>query len=322
MIDLHLHLDGSLPASLVRKLAQSQGIALPENLEKALKAPENCQSLTEYLRCFDLPLSLLQNAEALEEAAFSLCGLLHSQGLLYGEIRFAPQLHTQKGLTQRQAAEAVCRGAACAALPVQIILCCMRGAKDPANRETLDTASYFLGKGVCACDLAGAEGLYPTKEYKGLFAYARSLGLPFTIHAGEAAGPESVWEALEMGASRIGHGVRAGEDGALLQELAARQVPLELCLTSNLQTKAVSAPETFPLREYLRKGLRCTVNTDNMTVSGVSLREEYKKLAALGLTREEKEALLINAARAAFLPEEKRRALEKEAREKGAGWPG
>lgn len=321
MIDLHLHLDGSLPAAFIGELAGNQGVALPENLEKALKAPENCQSLDEYLQCFELPLSLLQNVEALEQAAFTLCSLLYSQGLLYGEIRFAPQLHTRKGLTQRQAAEAVCRGAAQAALPVQVILCCMRGGPYPVNRETLDTAAALLGKGVCACDLAGAEGLYPTEEYRELFACARSLGLPFTIHAGEAAGPGSIRAALEMGAARIGHGVRAGEDSALLQELAARQVPLEMCLTSNVQTKAIKSPESFPLREYLQKGLCCTANTDNMTVSGVNLREEYKKLAALGLTGEEKEALLINAARAAFLPEEKRLALEKEARAKGDNWP-
>lgn len=320
MIDLHLHLDGSLPPGLVMELAREQGAALPEGLEKALRAPEDCASLNEYLRCFDLPLALLQNAEALEKAAYTLCVELRRQGLLYAEIRFAPQLHTRKGLSQSQAAEAVGRGIARSKFPAQAILCCMRGGEGRANQETLEAAAKALGAGVCACDLAGAEALYPTKGYEGLFAHARSLGLPFTIHAGEAAGPQSVWDALEMGARRIGHGVRAGEDPALLEELAARQTPLELCLTSNLQTKAVPGPQAFPLREYLGRGVCCTVNTDNMTVSGTTLQEEYQKLASLGVARQEMAALLQNACKAAFLPEERRRALGVQVEEKAGPW--
>ena len=135
---------------------------------------------------------------------------------------------------------------------------------------------------------------------------ARSLQVPFTLHAGEAAGPESVRQALELGAQRIGHGVRAIEEESLLEELAQRQVPLELCPTSNLQTKAVPDLAHFPLREYLRRGLRATVNTDNMTVSRTTLSQEY---ALLGLTGEERRALLRNSVEAAFLPEEDKRSL-------------
>lgn len=321
MLDLHLHLDGSLSPPLVRELARMQGLPLPAEPERALRAPEDCADLNEYLQCFDLPLTLLQSAEALEMAARGLCEELRKQGLCYAEIRFAPQLHTRKGLTQRQAADAVCRGVQASGFPAQIILCCMRGGADPVNRETLEVAAACMGAGVCACDLAGAEALYPTEQYAGLFARARSMQIPFTIHAGEAAGPASIRAALEMGASRIGHGVRAGEDDALLEELAVREVPLELCFTSNLQTRAVPSPEAFPLREYLRRGLCCTVNTDNMTVSGTSLAEEYAKLATLGLTGEEKVTLLLHAAQAAFLPEEKRRELVSRIKEKGAGWP-
>lgn len=298
MIDLHLHLDGSLPLGLVGELAEAQHYPLPRDLEKALRAPEDCASLNEYLQCFDLPLALLQSAEALEQAAYALCAQLRGQGLLYAEIRFAPQLHTQEGMTQRQAVEAVCKGVARSGFAAQTILCCMRGGADSINRETIDTAAAYLGRGVCACDLAGAEALYPTGQYRSLFAYARSLGVPFTIHAGEAAGPESIWAALGMGASRIGHGVRAREDPALVRELARRQVPLELCFTSNLQTKAVGSPEDFPLREYLAQGVCCTVNTDNMTVSGTTLAQEYQRL---GLTPEERRILHENALRARFV---------------------
>lgn len=313
MIDLHLHLDGSLPPALVRELALEQGYPVPAALEGALRAPEDCASLNEYLKCFDLPLALLQNGEALERAAYAVCMGLQRQGLLYAEIRFAPQLHTRQGLAQRQAVEAAARGVARSGFPAQLILCCMRGGGDSASRETLAVAAQALGSGVCACDLAGAEALYPTGGYRDLFAYARSLGVPFTIHAGEADGPGSIWAALGMGASRIGHGVRAREDPALVEELARRQVPLELCFTSNLQTKAVPSPQAFPLRQYLAQGLCCTVNTDNMTVSGTTLAGEYRKLAALGLTPAEQGALLQNAARAAFLPEGERQALGRKA---------
>lgn len=320
MIDLHVHLDGSLPLGLAAELAQEQGAPLPGGLEKALRAPAGCASLNEYLRCFDLPLALLQNGEALEKAAYALCVDLRRQGLLYAEIRFAPQLHTRQGLTQAQAVEAVGRGIARSKFPAQSILCCMRGGESYANQETLRVAAKALGAGVCACDLAGAEALYPTGDYKGLFAQARSWGIPFTIHAGEAAGPQSVWDALGMGARRVGHGVRAGEDPALLGRLAAGQVPLELCFTSNLQTKAVPGPQAFPLQEYLAQGVCCTVNTDNMTVSGTTLRAEYQKLAALGVSRQEIAQLLQNACKAAFLPEGKRQALESQVGKQAGRW--
>ena len=188
----------------------------------------------------------------------------------------------------------------------QLILCCMRGGEEAANRETVEVAAHFLGKGVCAVDLAGAEALYPTQEYQPLFAYAQSLGVPFTLHAGEAAGPESVWQALELGAARIGHGVRAGEDLRLVEELARRRVPLELCPTSNLQTKAVPDLARFPLKEYLAQGVATTVNTDNMTVSRTTLAQE---LASLRLSPQERRAVLLHSVEAAFLPPAQKAAL-------------
>lgn len=303
MIDLHLHLDGSLPLGFVKELAGARHIPLPEPVEAALQVPERCASLHEYLCCFDLSLALLQSAEALERAAFALCGELAQQGLLYAEIRFAPQLHGREGLSQPQAVEAVLAGVRRSGFHAQAILCCMRGGEEAANRETVAVTERYLGQGVCACDLAGAEALYPTGRYGGLFSYARSLGVPFTIHAGEAAGPDSIRAALDMGARRIGHGVRAGEDQALVGRLKAQKVPLELCFTSNLQTKAVASPQAFPLRAYLQAGLCCTVNTDNMTVSGTTLPGEFAKLQALGLTGAEREQLLLHACAAAFLPD-------------------
>lgn len=314
MIDLHLHLDGSLSPTLALELLREQGKELPgseQELLRRLTVPEQCQSLNDYLRCFDLPVSLLQNKEALERAAFSLCETLAQEGHCYAEIRFAPQLHTQQGLSQLDAAKAVCAGLARAAVPgffAQAILCCMRGGEEEANLETVRVAQRLYGHGVCALDLAGAEALYATSQYETVFAYARSLGLPFTIHAGEATGPESVRCALAMGASRIGHGVRSREDEALLRRLKEEQIPLELCYTSNLQTRAVQCPEDFPLRDFLRRGILVTLNTDNRTVSGVTLKDEYEKLH---LTEEERRQLFRNSVEAAFLsPQQKKQLLD------------
>lgn len=318
MIDLHLHLDGSLPPETVPTLAQLAGVDLPENLEDALKVPAEHKSLNDYLKCFELPLTLLQSGEALRLAAYELGRSLAAQGLLYVEVRFAPQLHTRCGMSQEQAVQAVCEGLAQAGREghgfySQAILCCMRGGGLAENEETIRLAAKYLGRGVCAADLAGAEGLYPTEGYREVFAQAKALGVPFTIHAGEAAGPESVRAAVEMGAARIGHGVHALADKALTGLLAERSIPLELCFTSNLQTRAVASPEEFPLRAFLARGIRATVNTDNLTVSGTTLQEEY---AALGVAEQERRVLLENAARAAFLPESEKEALLQKVRER------
>lgn len=306
MIDLHLHLDGSISPSLALSLLQEQGEKYTlQELEPQLTVPASCQSLNDYLRCFELPVRLLQSGEALWRASYDLACTLADEGLIYTEIRFAPQLHTQKGLSQLEAARAVCGGLQAARRErpgffAQAILCCMRGGEEAANLETVKVAEQLYGQGVCALDLAGAEALYETRVYKDVFSLARSLGLPFTIHAGEACGPQSVFDALSMGAKRIGHGVRSVESEPLLARLAEEKVPLELCYTSNLQTRAISGPEQFPLRDFLRRGIAATLNTDNRTVSGVTLRSEYEKL---GLTDIERRTLLLNSIEAAFLPE-------------------
>lgn len=316
MIDLHLHFDGSLLPRTVLELADEQGIALPsrepDELKLFLSAPADCASLNEYLEKFDLPLLVLQTKEAIRKGMFTLASSLKEQGMLYAEIRFAPQLHTRKGLTQEQIVKAALQGLgeamAGSFFKAKLILCCMRGAENrEENLQTVRTAAAFLGRGVAAVDLAGAEALYPTGDFAENFSLAKELGVPFTIHAGEADGPESVRAALRMGASRIGHGVRAGEDADLLRELQEFQIPLEMCPSSNVQTKAVPCLEKHPVLEYLRKGLLVTVNTDNMTVSDTTMTKEFRLLEErLGMTAEEHRRLLLNAADAAFLTEEER----------------
>ena len=316
MIDLHLHFDGSLLARTVLELAKEQGIALPseepDELKLFLAAPTDCGSLNEYLEKFDLPLLVLQTREAIRKGMYTLVSSLKEQGMLYAEIRFAPQLHTKKGLTQEQVVKAALQGlqeaAAGSFFKAKLILCCMRGADNrEENLLTVRTAAAYLGKGVAALDLAGAEALYPTADYGEVFALAKELSVPFTLHAGEADGPESIRAALRMGASRIGHGVRAGEDPELLEELKEKQIPLEMCPSSNVQTKAVPSLSEHPVLSYLRRGLLVTVNTDNMTVSDTTIEREFRLLKEeLGMTPEERRQLLLNAADAAFLTAEER----------------
>lgn len=316
MIDLHLHFDGSLLPRTVLELAREQGIRLPaeepDELKLFLTAPEDCKSLNEYLEKFDLPLLVLQTKEAIRKGMYTLVSSLKEQGMLYAEIRFAPQLHTRKGLSQEQVVKAAVLGMqeamAGSFFKAKLILCCMRGADNrEENLQTVRTAAAFLGRGVAAVDLAGAEALYPTADYEEVFALARELSVPFTIHAGEADGAESVEAAIRMGASRIGHGVRAGEDARLLEELRERRIPLEMCPSSNVQTKAVPSLLEHPILEFLRKGLTVTVNTDNMTVSDTTVEREFGLLREkLGMTQEEHRQLLLNAADAAFLTEEER----------------
>lgn len=315
MIDLHLHFDGSLFPRTVLELAAEQQIKLPteepDELKLFMAAPEDCGSLNEYLEKFDLPLSVLQTKEAIRKAMYTLLSSLKEQGMLYAEVRFAPQLHLQKGLTQEEVVKAAVLGmqeaTAGSFFKANLILCCMRGADNQEeNLHTVRTAAQFSGRGVAAVDLAGAEALFPTADFEDVFAYAKELGVPFTIHAGEADGPESIEAALRFGAKRIGHGVRAREDETVLELLKEQQIPLEMCPTSNVQTKAVAGMEDHPVLDYLREGLKVTVNTDNMTVSDTTVEREYRKLQELGMTREEYRQLLFHAADAAFLSEEER----------------
>lgn len=311
MIDLHLHLDGSLRPKTVLELGVGQGISLPtfdlEKLTEYLRVPEDCKSLTEYLERFDLPLAVLQVASAIERVTYELIEDLAEMGIVYAEIRFAPQLSTKKGMTQEDVVKAAISGlqealAKFENIKAELILCCMRGQdNDRENFETIEVAKKYLGKGVCAVDLAGAEALFKTEKYEELFQKVREYKLPFTIHAGEADGPMSVKKAISYGAKRIGHGVRSIEDEELVKEIIKKGVTLEVCPISNLQTKTVDNIKNHPIRKLFDLGVRVTVNTDNITVSNTSLEKEKHLLKeALAFTDEELDLMNTYAKEAAF----------------------
>ena len=203
-IDLHLHLDGAITMDIAKKLAALQNIKLPaendEQLKKLLTVPDTCTSLNDFLKCFALPDALMMTQEGISEAVYLVAENIRQQGVIYAEIRFAPQNHTEKGMSQEEAVQAALEGLKRTELKANIILCCMRGeGNEAANYETLELTKKYLVEdgGVTGMDLAGAEALYPTSKYAALFAKAREYGIPFTIHAGEAAGAESVRCAIE-----------------------------------------------------------------------------------------------------------------------------
>ena len=318
-IDLHCHLDGSLSEETIQKMAQNNGILLPEREElfQRLCAGDDCQDLKEYLDCFEIPLSLLQTEENLEEAVRSLLKDAAKENTLYMEIRFAPLSSVSGGLSCEQviaaAVNGLKKGRKESGVEGNLILCAMRHTDPAENLEILKAGEKFLGEGVCGVDAAGNEAAFPITGQKRFFEEAKYQGFPFTIHAGECGSAESIRDALALGASRIGHGIAARKDPELIKELRERQIPLEMCPISNLQTKAAKSAAEYPFREFLGAGLCVTINTDNRMVSGTSMTRELSWLSKeFRLTKEEAEGLMRNAAKAAFAPEEIKKRLVQE----------
>ena len=319
-IDLHLHLDGSITVEIAKKLAKLQNIKLPteddKELEKLIRVPSDCKNLIEFLKCFDLPLSLMQTKEGLEEATYLVLEDMKKEGNIYVEIRYAPQLHLQKGMNQEDAVQAVLQGVKRSSLHANVILCLMRGDNnDKANLETIELAKKYLVKdgGVVAIDLAGAESIYPTKKYRDIFALANKYKIPFTIHSGESEGPEGVKLAIEFGASRIGHGVRIREDESVMELVKTKQIPLELCPTSNIQTCAVKSFEDYPLEFYLNSKIKITLNTDDPAIEGTNISNEHSLMRKFQhLTNEQQLIILYNSIDAAFTTDAVKQELRKQ----------
>lgn len=318
-IDLHCHLDGSITAAIAKKLAGIQNIKIPaetdEGLKKYIESPAECESLNDFLKCFALPNLLMQTKEGLEEAAYLAAENMYSLGAAYAEIRFAPQLHTKKGLTQEEAVQAVLAGIERSQLKANLILCCMRGDKnEKENFETLELTKKHLVEddGVVAMDLAGAEALFKTENFAGLFAKAREYNIPFTVHAGEADGAESVRSAIAFGPRRIGHGVNAIHDETVMKLIRDKGIFLEMCPTSNRKTHTLPDMSEYPLITFLNYGIRATINTDDMAIAGTDISSEFAYMKQLlGLTPEQEKQIIANSIEAAFTSEKTREELRK-----------
>ncbi len=307
-IDLHLHFDGSLSMANARALASLEGVSIPEDATELctmLTVSPDCTNLGEYLTKFDFPLSLLQSERSIEQGMYTLCTELVDEGCIYAEIRFAPQLHMSKGLSQSEVVSAAIHGFERSSLRGGLILCCMRGdGNGELNEQTVQVAKEFLGKGVLALDLAGNEAGYPTDNFVSLFSAAEQNNIPFTIHAGEADSAESVLSAIEMGACRIGHGVRSHESPDVMSALAVMAIPLELCPTSNLQTAVFSDISEYPIKLFMEKGICVTVNSDNRSVSATTAQKELELICrSFGFGDAEERILLENSVSASFADE-------------------
>lgn len=310
-VDLHFHLDGSVRPSTIIEIAQEEGIKLPalelERLLPFLQAKENGGDLSDYLSAFELPILCLQSERALERVAYEAVEDASRQNVKYLEIRFAPQLHREKGLSLENIVSSVLAGITSAGkqfgVKARLILTCLRSHSPDKSLEVAETARQFMGQGVVGLDLAGDEAGFPPQLHKEAFRLAHRHGIPITIHAGEAAGAENIQEAItNMNAARIGHGVRLRDNPALLQEVKKNGIALEMCITSNIQTHAVKSLQDHPIRQYFDQGILVTINTDNTTVSNTTITQEYEKLVRFyHFSLEELKQIILNGASASFL---------------------
>lgn len=298
-IELHCHLDGSLSRAFIEKRL---GRTVKQ---EELSVSENCTSLNEYLEKFALPGECIQDEAGLSGAAYDLLSQMKEENVCYAEIRFAPLLSETKEMECRKVIEAVIRGMEQGKKDFRIdygvIVCAMRHHSAADNMRMIKTAREYLGSGVCAADLAGAEALYPMSEFMDIFTETKRLGMPFTLHAGECGNLQNIVDSINVGAGRIGHGI-AMRGNREIQKLAKKAgVGIEMCPISNLQTKSVNSMAEYPMREFLDAGLKVSVNTDNRTVSNTSLTKELEFIRKnYGIRDEEILQLMRNAADTVF----------------------
>lgn len=309
--ELHCHLDGSLRPETLLELGREYNVAMPRDDVDALRdymRVDDANSLEDYLARFDVTLSVMQTADALERIAYELAIDAAKDGVRYIEVRYAPVLNVRRGLSFGEAIEAPLRGLERAerdgGAMGRVIVCGLRHLEPDVSLELARLAVAYRHRGVVAFDLAGGELGNPASLHAAAFAYARENDLPCTCHAGEGADASYVREAVHIcGAHRIGHATRLYEDESLTNYVNDRRIALEICLTSNVQTKAVESYEDHPVRRYFDLGMNVVLNTDNRLMSGTTLTDEYLLAAnTLGFTFDELAVIALNSFESAFIP--------------------
>lgn len=313
-LDLHCHLSGSIRPETILEIAKLEGIPHHtddlEEFQGYVQVPGECKSLKEYLERFELTLSVMQKKEYLKRIAYELIEDVSKQNVLYLEIRFAPFFHLNGGLTFDQAVEAVLAGMEEGrrdfGVLSNLILILMRHHSPERSIEAVKLGRKFLGRGVVAIDLAGNEHDFPPELHKEAFQLAKDYGFHRTVHAGETGIPGNIITAVrDLYAERIGHGVHAYRDREVYDFVRESRIPLELCVTSNIQTKAIESYSDHPIRRYLEDGVVVTANTDNMTVSNTDLNQEYERLVReVGLSLENLGKVILNGLEVSFASDE------------------
>jgi adenosine deaminase len=310
--DLHVHLDGSLRLATIVDLAREDNVELPAydpaELRRIMHLGENCGSLAEYLKAFDVTLKVMQTESSLFRIAYELGEDAASENVRYMEVRYAPMLHTQRGLKLTRVIEAVLAGLKAArdkfGIESNVIVCGIRNVSPASSLEMAEIAVAYKGRGVVGFDLAGAEYDHPAKHHRAAFQLVRDNNINVTIHAGEAYGPESIAQAIHVcGAHRIGHGCRLREDGDLLHYVNDHRIPLECCPSSNVQTGAVHDLSSHPLKLYFNLGLRVTVNTDNRLVTDTTVSKElWLCHTQMGMSFRDIKSVIMAGFKSSFLP--------------------
>jgi adenosine deaminase len=322
--ELHCHLDGSVRPETLLELAREYNVVMPRPTATELRdfmLVRDARNLEEYLDKFAVTLSVMQHADALERIAFELAEDAHREGVWYLETRFAPVLNVRAGLAVNDVVEAVAKGLARAereyGIVGRVIVTALRDLDPAISLEMARLAVAFRGNGVVGFDLAGGEAGHPAARHAAAFAHAREHELACTCHAGEGDGAESVRQAVQTCcAHRVGHGTRLFEDAALMEFVNDRRIPIEICITSNVQTHATTSFAAHPVRRYFDAGLNVLLNTDNRLMSGTTLTDEYAAAAKhLGFTFDELARMALNGFESAFLHHHERTRLAARARD-------
>ena len=329
--ELHCHLDGSVRPATLLELARDAGVAMPRGDARSLgefMTVRDARNLEDYLARFEVTLSVMQRTDALERIAFELAEDAHRDGVMYLETRFAPVLNVREGLAVEDVVAAVVKGLARAerqyGIVARVIVTALRNLDPGVSLEMAKLATAFHGRGVVGFDLAGPEAGFPASQHARAFAFARGHDLPCTCHAGEGDGADSVREAVQSCcAHRVGHGTRLHEDRALMDYVNERRIPIEICLTSNVQTHAAPSYADHPFRQYFDAGIKVVLNTDNRLMSATSLTDEFVHAAQeLRFDFPELTRVALNGFESAFLPDAERQRLLARARERIASLNG
>lgn len=314
-IELHCHLDGCVLPGTIETLAHEQGIELPLPAAELATVTSGCRSLVEYIGAIEVALKVLQTPDALFRAATELVNQWAADGVLHGEARFAPELHLRKGMTMADAVAAVAAGlqdgSTRTGVDTSLILSCMRPSRPDVSWQVVEVAANLPD--VIGVDVAGPEVGVPLVPHADAFRAAKATGLRVTVHAGEADSAREVWEAIdELGAERIGHGVKSIHDPALVRRLAKDSITLEICPTSNVQTTAVRRLPEHPVERLRLAGVPISLSTDCRTTSGVTIEDEYRSLQnTFGWDSTIWNDTQRSALRAAFIPRERRAGVDK-----------